>query len=579
MKFLCQTQSKIIQAVLVQTVEEHRLITQWPNSNALAEAIKPFAKDVAHKQRIHLAKLDNGDLLLGQPIIIDGSYFGAIIVAMTNSNSQDTKKTLEFLSRNLLWLQFLIGELTNNSQTLAESTPSMPIARVSSLIEALLKEASLQETEISLVNLLATQMQCTRVSLGWQTSSGVTLGAVSFSANFDRRTHAMQMLVDTMNEASDQSMDIHCIANEILPNTEFSTQIKRNHSELLRQQSLQSLHSILLRKDKRILGVITFEKSDSNGINAEQLAFIHAQLPFVAQLLDLKRSASAGLWHHVKSLSQQQLSRGFGTHTSAMKVIGIITLVVATILFIPQDYQIASDANLKSAYKNLLVSPQDGYLKTIKARPGDIVKKGDLLAQLNDDELSLQRRKLASQVQQYQQEYDTALANSNRVAAVIADTQVDQASIQLRLIEQQLSRIQLLAPTDGIIVSDDISQSLGAPVKQGDVLFEIAAAEGYLVQLMIDERDIAELAVGQKGHVKLASLPHQVFEFTVKTITPLSEILNGRNYFKVDAVLTGETNILRPGMTGTGKIIAGQHSLGWIWFHDVWHWLSLKLWW
>ena len=111
------------------------------------------------------------------------------------------------------------------------------------------------------------------------------------------------------------------------------------------------------------------------------------------------------------------------------------------------------------------------------------------------------------------------------------------------------------------------------------MLFEIAAVQGYLVQLMVDERDIAALRLDQTGHVKLASLPHDVFEFRVKTITPISEILNGRNYFRVDASLLGETHVLRPGMTGTGKITAGKRSLGWIWFHDLWHWLSLKLWW
>lgn len=597
LKLQCQMQHKVTQAILANTHDDgqHQILAQWPTTDSPSTALIDALQEVTRKQRIHLAKLDDERMLLGQPVIVNGKYFGAIVMNIASSSSKDTKLAVELLSRGLVWLQFLLYEHSKTSSqpetsdnpiavnapaTIDGTTNSAQLATSQSpLIENLLKENSTQETAISLVNLLATQLHCTRASLGWQTTSGVSLAAVSFSANFDKRTHAMQLLVDVMNEASDQGMNIDYVINEAAPEADAATQIKRNHKQLLIEQSLQSVHTLLLRKDKRIVGVIVLEKSQEGGISTEQQAFIQSQLPLITHILDLKKSASAGLWQTIKQIVLRQTTRWFGTQHTALKVIGIAVAAFIVALFIPADYHISSDASLKSSYKHLLVSPQDGYLKNIKARPGDIVKKGDVLAQLNDDELSLQRRKLASQVQQYQQEYDTALANSNRVAAAIANTQVDQANIQLRLIEQQLSRIQLLAPNDGVVVSDDISQSLGAPVKQGDVLFEIAAAQGYLVQLMVDERDIASLKVGQKGHVKLTSLPHDVFEFSVKTITPLSEILNGRNYFKVDATLEGETTVLRPGMTGTGKITAGKRSLGWIWFHDIWHWISLKLWW
>src|SRR5690606_37880725 len=184
--------------------------------------------------------------------------------------------------------------------------------------------------------------------------------------------------------------------------------------------------------------------------------------------------------------------------------------------------------------KYLVVSPQDAYLGAISARPGDLITKGAVLAQLNDEDLRLERRKIASQAQQYRQAYDSALANSNRVDAAIASAQLDQASIQLQLLDQQLTRTQLLAPVDGIVVSDDIAQTRGAPVKQGDVLFEIAAQKKYLVQLFVDERDIAQLQPGQAGELKLTSLPAKIFTTRVKTITPISEVRDGRNYFRVE---------------------------------------------
>jgi hypothetical protein len=75
-----------------------------------------------------------------------------------------------------------------------------------------------------------------------------------------------------------------------------------------------------------------------------------------------------------------------------------------------------------------------------------------------------------------------------------------------------------------------------------------------------------------------SSLPGEILDFTVTHITPISEVREGRNYFRVEAELTSESPLIRPGMTGSGRILAGRRSLGWIWFHDIWHWLRLTLW-
>jgi hypothetical protein len=84
--------------------------------------------------------------------------------------------------------------------------------------------------------------------------------------------------------------------------------------------------------------------------------------------------------------------------------------------------------------------------------------------------------------------------------------------------------------------------------------------------------------VGQEGEVKLSSLPNELFTLRVKTITPLSEVREGRNYFRVDAALVSESAALRPGMSGSGKLQVGRRALGWIWFHELWYWLRLSVW-
>ncbi len=532
-------------------------------------------QEVLQKQRLQLTPSDTNKMLLTQPIMLQGALWGAVILHLDTADKKSIAESLKLLQQGMIWLQFLLIQqeppLPAVNQPIAIDNPHA--VQLLQMMSSLLKENTLQETAISLVNFLATQVQSSRVCLGLQSKSGMELTAVSFSANFDKRTAAMQAISDAMDEAADQRINIHV---DTISAADESI-IQRCHDILLKQQQAAGLDSFLLRKESQVIGVITIEHKDAT-LTPEQQEFIQAALVMVRYLIVLKQDSETNISQQIKSHTLKKLNHWVGDSKLTRKLISGATLLAVCILFFPANYWVASDASLQSTYKYLVVSPQDGFLSAIKVRPGTIVKKGDILAQLDDEELRLERRKLYSQLQQSQQEYDNALANSNRAQAAIANEKVEQGNSQLQLVEQQQLRTQLVAPSDGIITSDDISQSLGAPVKQGQTLFEISASQGYLVQLWIDERDIAAIKIGQAGKIKLTSVPNEIFDVTVKSITPISEIREGKNYFRVEATLNREAESLRPGMTGSGKILASRELLGWVWFHDIWYWLRLKLW-
>jgi len=564
-------------------------IIQFPETTSEkfipSPAISSAIKEVLQKQRLHLAPMSDGQMLMAQPIAHQGKLWGAVILQLATHDKKEIPATLKRLQQGMVWLQFLLSQQDTTDNSITEQHPQA--AQLLQMMGSLLKENTLQETAISLVNFLATQLQSPRVCLGLQVKSGIELTAVSFSANFDKRTSAMQAISDAMDEAADQRLNIHVdantisnqgtISNQATTSNQNTTIIQRCHENLLKQQQVAALDSFLLRKDSQIIGVITLEQKNAQ-LNHEQTEFLQSALIMVCDLITLKQASEGNIRQQIKSQTHHKLKRVFGDNKLTQKLFATALFLFICVLFFPANYWIANDASLQSTYKFLVVAPQDGYLADIKVRPGVAVKKGDVLAQLNDEDLRLERRKLFSQMQQSQQEYDNALANANRAQAAIANEKVEQANSQLQLIEQQQARTQLLASSDGIITSDDISQSLGAPVKQGQILFEISANKGYLVQLWVDERDITYFHNNQAGKIKLTSIPNEVFDVTVKSVSPISEIREGKNYFRVEAVLNRESDLLRPGMTGSGKVLAGREFLGWIWFHDIWYWLRLKLW-
>jgi len=128
------------------------------------------------------------------------------------------------------------------------------------------------------------------------------------------------------------------------------------------------------------------------------------------------------------------------------------------------------------------------------------------------------------------------------------------------------------------VVSGDLSQLLGTPVEQGKVLFQIAPLDAYRVILEVDERDIAQVRVGQEGELALSGIPAHPMHFAVKQITPVSTAQEGRNYFRVEAKLDDPSARLRPGMEGVGKIDIGSRKLIWIWTHSLVDWLRLWAW-
>jgi multidrug resistance efflux pump len=193
--------------------------------------------------------------------------------------------------------------------------------------------------------------------------------------------------------------------------------------------------------------------------------------------------------------------------------------------------------------------------------------------------LRLEKLKWVSQRAKQEREYSEALSKHERAKAQILRTQMDQATAQIELIEEQLRRLRITAPFEGYVVSGDLSQSLGAPVERGNVLFEIAPLNKYRVILKVDERDISDIREAQTGRLMLSAEPDVAHRIRVAKITPISTAEEGRNYFRVEATIDGGVPAgLRPGMKGVGKIVIDDRRYAWIWTHRIVHWAKMLAW-
>jgi RND family efflux transporter MFP subunit len=327
------------------------------------------------------------------------------------------------------------------------------------------------------------------------------------------------------------------------------------------------------------VGALTLERSGGTPFEPATLELCEAVAAVAGPVLELQRRDDRWLAAKAFDHARRHLGAVIGPAHVALKlgVVGAVA-VVAFLVLAKADYRVSARTTIEAGVRRAAVAPFNGYIRQAPVRAGDLVREGDLLVMLDDRELKLERLKWLAQQDQLARQYQQALAKREAAQVNIFGAQVEQARAQLALIEEQLARTRVVAGFGGIVVTGDLSQSLNAPVERGQVLFEIAPLDEYRVVAQVDERDIADIKVGQPGQLLLTAWPTEVLPFQVRKLTPVSIAREGRNYFRVEGKLDRTPERLRPGMEGVGKVTIDRRLLVWIWTRQAIDWVRLKLW-
>ena len=259
-------------------------------------------------------------------------------------------------------------------------------------------------------------------------------------------------------------------------------------------------------------------------------------------------------------------------------VLASLVVFALAMTFVSGDYRVTAPAHLEGKIQRAIVAPFDGYVTAAHARAGETVASGDVIAELDVEELLLQRQRYAAEKHEHIRQYRKALSKRDKTEAHIYKTQVDQAEAQLQLLQKKIERSSLVSTLDGVIISGDLSRSLGAPVKTGDLLFEVAPLDEYRLIILVDEKQVIDVQPGQGGTLSLNALPGNSLPLVVHKVSPVfSENETGIAY-RVEARLEEHFPGLRPGMEGTAKIDIDRRSFAWIYLHELFDVIRLWAW-
>ena len=442
------------------------------------------------------------------------------------------------------------------------------------LVAAGLEHESLQESATEAVTQAARYLGCERVSIGLQYGSSLKIIALSQTAEFDERSALLAAMTRAMAEAMDQQQTLLCP-----PAERTGLQVILAQEEYCQEVGAGAVCTVPLFWHGRVVGALLLEKKESSPFAPEVIKQAQWLATLLGPLFEARRQNELSLPGRIMASGRVWLSVLFGRRSLRLKVgLLLFALLLAFFSFFSAAYRISGHSTIEAGIQRAVVAPQDGFVATATARAGDRVMAGELLASLEDKDLLLERQKWLSKYNQMRTEYRHALAGHKQSEANILKARISQAEALLRLVEKELARTRLVAPIDGLIISGDLTQSLGAPVQRGDVLYEVAPLADYRLIVQVDEQDIGRVSVGQTGALLLAALVDQPIPFTVSRITPVSVSEQGRTFFRVEARLPEQTAALQPGMEGIARIDAGQRSLLWLATHKSLAWLRLRLW-
>jgi macrolide-specific efflux system membrane fusion protein len=161
---------------------------------------------------------------------------------------------------------------------------------------------------------------------------------------------------------------------------------------------------------------------------------------------------------------------------------------------------------ISSSRHKLYFEKKGGVLKKLLVKPGDTVKKGELLAvldsdnlecEINEQQLKLQKAKitLTQLTEEKKQKYEIAKAN--------LDVQIEE--LTLENLKKELEKSKLISPVSGV-VDFCISDGVGESVNAYETIYSISDPNSYIAEF--EGENVADYKIGMKGKILYNNNPY-----------------------------------------------------------------------
>lgn len=230
-----------------------------------------------------------------------------------------------------------------------------------------------------------------------------------------------------------------------------------------------------------------------------------------------------------------------------------------------------SKAALQAAEANLNSSQADWQRAKVDAEGPDV----PLLKRAYDRAVNMAKDGVVSQsaLDDANKDYQLALNKQNVAKAQVtvslakiaqSQAQVVQDQANLQQLEEQLSYTDIVSPIDGEVLSRDVEMgdavsSILVLGSTATLVMTLGDTSQVYVKGKVDESDIGKVYLGQAARIKVESFKDKTFNGVVTKISPMGVEKDNVTTFEVRVSINNPGGELKAEMTANAEIILDEH--------------------
>ncbi|MDZ7304169.1 MAG: efflux RND transporter periplasmic adaptor subunit [candidate division KSB1 bacterium] len=252
-----------------------------------------------------------------------------------------------------------------------------------------------------------------------------------------------------------------------------------------------------------------------------------------------------------------------------------IPLRTATITRGDLTVLVSANGKVEPIRKVEVKSKASGQILMMPVEEGDRVKKGDLIARIDETDLRNAYEQAVADLEVAKATVAQTTSNVSRqmelfkrgllsqaeidqvkLEEVRAKAQLVKAETELTTMETKLKDAVVRAPISGIILQKnvEVGQIISSGISSvtgGTLIATVANMDSVFIYAQVDEVDIGQVHIGQKAKVVADAFPDDVFYGSVLRIAPLATVEQNVTTFNVTVVVQNTDNKLKAGMNTT----------------------------
>ncbi|MCU0304525.1 MAG: efflux RND transporter periplasmic adaptor subunit [Thermoanaerobaculales bacterium] len=222
---------------------------------------------------------------------------------------------------------------------------------------------------------------------------------------------------------------------------------------------------------------------------------------------------------------------------------------------------ITATANLVAEGQVKVLAEAEGRVQRLEVEEGDLVRQGQVLAVLDQDEARIAKSKVElkstnaeAALERARNSYEQGLISSEAFDKLEMDAAV--ARQELAEAEWRLAKTVIRAPFAARVTERFVN--LGQHLRPGDELFTVADYDPLIARIYLPESDVVELAEGREVRITPAAEPGLAFAGRIRQIAPVVDTATGTVKVTVEAVSPPEG--VRPGAFVSVGIVRERHE-------------------